>query len=100
MTAISDDLLNVPTTTSVQIPCTITHQSTPQLQSESTPCQTVTPQPPPSSSVVFDTPTKSLLASLDQVLDQSAASGGAGAGNCDSSLGNGKAFAPPTATTM
>ncbi|CUT99254.1 glutamate receptor AMPA [Echinococcus multilocularis] len=81
MTAISDDLLNVPASTQQgQLPA--------QVQSGS-PGQTAAPPPPPQSGAIFDTPTKTLLASLEQVLYQ----GGSG-------LSNSKPFPPPTATTI
>ncbi|EUB62383.1 glutamate receptor AMPA [Echinococcus granulosus] len=81
MTAISDDLLNVPAST---------QQGQPPAQVQSgSPRQTAAPPPPPQSGAIFDTPTKTLLASLEQVLYQ----GGSG-------LSNSKPFPPPTATTI
>ncbi|VDM17706.1 unnamed protein product [Hydatigera taeniaeformis] len=81
MTAISDDLLNVPAST---------QQCQPPMQVQSTsPGQTVAPTPLSQSGAIFDTPTKTLLASLEQVLYQ----GGSGGSN-------GKPLPPPTATTI
>ncbi|KAL5106207.1 hypothetical protein TcWFU_004968 [Taenia crassiceps] len=79
MTAISDDLLNVPATT---------QQGQPQVQSGS-PGQAVPLPPPPQSGAIFDTPTKALLASFEQVLYQ----GGSGGSN-------GKPLPPPTAIAI